>query len=185
MPCIWNRVNIGQPTLFIVLVSKPSSICQNSNYFLSYRQMQLLVVIQDLVTWCTLFMVLYLSCMCQCMLYMVLWLHIGTFMHLLAGEPRNTLGLLFPCQYLSGTILVIAYLMVWDWLVSRAGRMPFYWPCCSLPFCLLLLSLAIFSFYGLVLWGLGFHTDIVGVKLLSYGWEKKKLCIELLYIIEL
>ena len=31
--------------------------------------------------------------------------------------------LLFPCQYLCGTILVTPYSMVWDWRVSRAGPM--------------------------------------------------------------
>ena len=43
--------------------------------------------------------------------------------------------------------------------VSRAGLMPFYWPSCSLPSCLLLFSLSLLSFYGLVLWGWGFRTD--------------------------
>ena len=42
-------------------------------------------------------------------------------------------GLLLPCQYLNGTILVTPYSMVWDWRVSRAGSMPLYWPCCILP----------------------------------------------------
>ena len=40
----------------------------------------------------------------------------------------------------------------WDWWVSRAGPMPFYWPICSLPFCLFHFSLSVLSFYG-VLWG--------------------------------
>ena len=34
--------------------------------------------------------------------------------------------LLFPFQYLCGTILVIQYSMVWDWRVSRAGPISFY-----------------------------------------------------------
>ena len=42
------------------------------------------------------------------------------------------------CQYLYIAILVTP---LWDWRVSRAGSMPFYWPSCSLPFCLLLFSL--------------------------------------------
>ena len=33
--------------------------------------------------------------------------------------------------------------MVWNWRVLRAGPMPFYWPCCSLTFCLLLFSLSL------------------------------------------
>ena len=43
--------------------------------------------------------------------------------------------------------------MVWDWRVSRVGPLHFYWPSCSLPFCLLLISFSLPSFYGLVLWG--------------------------------
>ena len=51
--------------------------------------------------------------------------HRYTLMLLLAVEPRSTIGLLFPCQYLCGTILVTPYSMVWDWRVSRAGPMLF------------------------------------------------------------
>ena len=54
---------------------------------------------------------------------------------------------------------------VWDWRVSRAGTMPFYWPRCSLTFCLLLFSLSLLSFYGLVLWGLGLPNDMVLIAL--------------------
>ena len=41
---------------------------------------------------------------------------------------------------------------VWDWRVSRAGPMPFYWTCCSLSFCLLLFSLSFRSFFGWHCW---------------------------------
>ena len=37
----------------------------------------------------------------------------------------------------------------------KSRPMPFYWPSCSLTFCLVLCSLSLLSFYGLVLWGLG------------------------------
>ena len=67
------------------------------------------------------------------------------------AEPRSTARVLFHCQYLCGTILVTQYSMVWDWRVSRAGPMPFYWPSCSLPFCPLLFSLSLLSFYMSVL----------------------------------
>ena len=50
-------------------------------------------------------------------------------------------------------LIVTPCLMVWDWRVSRAGSMPFYWPSCSLTFSLLLFSLSLLSFNGLVLWG--------------------------------
>ena len=55
--------------------------------------------------------------------------------------------------------------MVWDWRVSTAGPMLFYWPICSLPICLLLFSLSLLSFYGLVLWGWGLRTDRVLIAL--------------------
>ena len=56
--------------------------------------------------------------------------HIDSLMRLLAAEPRSIAGLLFACQYLCGPILVTPCSMVWDWRVSRAGPMPFYWPSC-------------------------------------------------------
>ena len=91
--------------------------------------------------------------------------HIGSLMRLLAAEPRSIAGLLLPCQYLCGTILVTPCSMVWCWRVSRAGPMPFYWPSCSLTFCLLLFSLSLLSFCGLVLWGWGLRTDRVLIAL--------------------
>ena len=39
--------------------------------------------------------------------------------------------------------------------------MPFNSPSCSLPFCLLLFSLSLLSFYGLVLWDWGLQTERV------------------------
>ena len=48
------------------------------------------------------------------------------------------------------------YSMVWDWRVSRAGPMLFYWLSCLLPFCILhCFSHYLFSVYRLVLWGWG------------------------------
>ena len=90
---------------------------------------------------------------------------IGTLMSLLAAEPRSTAGPSFHCKYLCGTILATPYSMVWDWRVSRAGPISFYWPSCSLPFCLLLFSLPLLSFYGLVLWGCVLRTDRVLIAL--------------------
>ena len=98
------------------------------------------------VTRCTLFMVLFLCRMCRCGLHAVLLSHIGTLMRLLAAEPLSIARHLFPGQCLCGTILVTPCLMVWDWRVLRAGSMPFYWPSCSLTFCLLLFSLSLLSF---------------------------------------
>ena len=76
------------------------------------------------------------------------------------SQYRRTL-ILFPGQYLCGTILVTPCSMVWDWRVSRAGPMSFYPPSCSLTFCPLMFSLSLLSFYGLVLWGWGLRTDRV------------------------
>ena len=66
--------------------------------------------------------------LCRCGLYAVLWSHIGTLMHHLAAEPRCTAILLFPSQCPSGAILLNPYSMVWDWRVSIAGPVFFYWP---------------------------------------------------------
>ena len=117
------------------------------------------------VTRCTLFMVLFLCRMCRCGLHAALWSHIGTRMRLLAAEPRGIARLLFPCQYLCGTILVTPCSMVWVWWVSRAGPMPFHWPSCSFTFCLLLVSVSLLSFYGLMLLGRGLRTDMVLIAL--------------------
>ena len=95
--------------------------------------------------------------MCRCGLHAL--------MRLFAAEPRSIAGLLFPCQYLCGTIAVNPYSMVWNRRVTRAGYMHFYWPSFSLTFCLLLFSLSLLSFYGLVLWGWGLRTHRVLIAL--------------------
>ena len=56
--------------------------------------------------------------------------HIGTLMSILAAEPRSTAGLLFPCQYLCGTILVTPCSMVLDVRVLGVKPMPVSWPSC-------------------------------------------------------
>ena len=84
--------------------------------------------IRPVVTRSSLLMALYLDCTCQCLLRAMLWSHIGTLMHGPAAEPGSTAGFLFPSECPSGTILLTPYSMVWDWRVSRAGPMLFYWP---------------------------------------------------------
>ena len=91
--------------------------------------------------------------------------HIVSPMRLPVAESRRIAGLLFPFQYLCGTILVTPYSMVWDWRVSRAGSMSLYRPSFSLPFCLFLFSLSLLSLYGLLLWGWGLRTDRVCIAL--------------------
>ena len=88
----------------------------------------LCIFIRSGVTRCTLLMVLYMDHMCQCRLHEVRWSHIGTLIHRLAAEPCSIAGLLFPNRCPSGTILLTSYSMVWDWRISRAGPMLFYWP---------------------------------------------------------
>ena len=76
--------------------------------------------------------------------------------------------LLFLSQYLSGTIWLTPYSMVWDWRVLRAGPMPFCWPSCFLLFCLQLFSLSflfLYTIYRLVVWGWGLRTDMVSISL--------------------
>ena len=103
--------------------------------------------------------------MCQSRLHAVLRSHIGILLRLPAAEPRSIAGLLFPSQYLSGTIWLTPYLMVWDWRVSRTGAMPFCWPSCSLLFCLQPFSLSLLFLYRLVVWGWGLRTDRVSISL--------------------
>ena len=79
-------------------------------------------------------------------LHAVLWSHISTLMHRLAAEPRSTARLLFRSWCPSGTILLTPYLMVWDWGVSRAGPMLFYWPKLLYPYYSLLLFFPFSSF---------------------------------------
>ena len=67
-----------------------------------------------------------------------------------------------PC----GMILLTPYSMVWDWRVSRAGPMLFYWPKMLYPFYnLLLFFLSLLSAYRLVLWGWGLQADRVYITL--------------------
>ena len=93
---------------------------------------------------------------CILFLFQFLWMN---------EEKMNECVRCFPGQCLFGTILVTPCLTVWDWWVSRARPMPFYWLSCSLTFCLLLFSLSLLSFYGLVLYGWGLWTDRVLIAL--------------------
>ena len=110
---------------------------------------------------CTLIMTLCLNRMRQCGLHAVSWSHMGILIPRLAAEPRSTAGLLFPPQCPSRTILLTPYSMVWDWLVSRAGLMLFYWPKLLYQYYSLLLFFPFFSFCLLV--------GIVGLR--SSDWH--------------
>ena len=120
------------------------------------------------VTRCTLLMVLYLDHMCQWGLHAVLWSHIGTLMHRLAAEHCSTAGLLFPSLCPSGTTLLTPYSMLWDWRVSRAGPMRYYWPKLLYPYYNLLLfsHFSSFCLYIGWYWGAGVFR-LIGCKLLS------------------
>ena len=109
------------------------------------------------------FVALYLCLMCQSRLHSVLWSHIGILMRLPAAEPCSTAGFLFPFQYLSGTIWLTPYSMVWDRRVSSPTS--FCWLSCSHIFCLQLFSLSLLFLYRLVVWGCGLRTDKVSISL--------------------
>ena len=94
-------------------------------------------------------------------LHVVLWSHIGIHMRLLAAEPSSTTELLFPSQYLWGTILLTLYSMLWDWQFIRAGPMFFIGLSCTL----FLYVLFCFPFH-FILSGV----DIVG--LVSSDWYR-------------
>ena len=89
--------------------------------------------------------------MCQCGLHVVLWPHIGISMRFLAAKPRSTARRLFFSQYLCGTILQTLHSMVSDWLLLRAGTMPFYRPKLLALFLSALFSLSRLSFYEMVM----------------------------------
>ena len=74
--------------------------------------------------------------------------------------------LLLPFLCPSRTMLLTRYSMVWDWWVSRAGPMLFYWPKLHYPYYCLLLFFAFSSLlHWLVLWGWGLRTDRVYITL--------------------
>ena len=82
-------------------------------------------------------------------LHSALGLTIGTLMRPLAAEPRNTAGLIFPWQYLCGTILVTTYSVGGGaWRISRAGPCAFVLVKLLAPF----LSYAVIPFSSFILW---------------------------------
>ena len=99
------------------------------------------------------FVVLYMCRMCQCGLLAVLWSHIGILIHLLAAEPRSTVGPLFPSLCPCGTILLALYSTVLDCRVSRARPMIFYRPKLLDPtrFFVCYFFISVLSVYRLVL----------------------------------
>ena len=124
-------------------------MCLSATFLIVAPWQSCVCFIRSGVTQCTLLMVIYLDRMCQCGLRVVLWSHIGTLMHHLTAEPCSTAGLLFPSRCPSGMILLTAYLMVWDWRVSRAGPMLFYWPKMLCPFYNLLLFFFLLYFLSI------------------------------------
>ena len=119
------------------------------------------------VTFCTRLMMRYLDRMCQCGSHAVLWSHICILMRRhLAAELRSTVGLLFPSQCPSGTILLTPYSMMWDWRVSRARPMRFIGLNCFIPTIVFYyFTLSLLPAYRLVLWGWGLRTDRVYITL--------------------
>ena len=84
-----------------------------------------------------------------------------------AAEALSTTGHLFLSKFPSGTILLTPYSIVFDWRVSRAGPMFFYWPKLLYPNYIVFyyFSLSLISVYRLVLWGWGLGTDRVYITL--------------------
>ena len=100
----------------------------------------------DVTRW-TLFMELYLGRMCLGKLHAVRCSNMGTLMCLFAAQSLSTAWSLFVCQYICEMILVILYLMVWDWPFQEQGQ------------CLLIsqaahsiLSLTVLSFSSFIIW---------------------------------
>ena len=72
---------------------------------------------------------------------------------LLAAVPRSSAGPFFTSKCPCGTVLLILYSMVWDWRVSRARPMLFYWPKLLYPF--LSSTIFIFLFFHSIGWYCG------------------------------
>ena len=98
-------------------------------------------------------------------------------MRRLAVEPRSTAGLLLPSRCPCGMILLIPYLLVWDWRISRAeGKCFFICLGCSITTIVFYyFSLSLLSVYRLELWGWGLQTD----------WVYRKPSITLLWLARL
>ena len=113
------------------------------------------------VTWCILFIVLFLSRVCRCVLNAVLWAHIGTLNY---APPRCRTGV--PQDIYSHVSVSVERFwwprIRWCWTggFQEQGQCPFI-GLAALPFCLLPLSLSLLLFYLLVLWGYGLRTDRV------------------------
>ena len=92
--------------------------------------------------------------------------HQHILMRRLAAEPRSTAGILIPSQCPSGTIFLTPYSMVWNWRVSRAVPMLFYWPKLLYPYCGLPLFFPFSSsVHRLILRMLGLRTERVYISL--------------------
>ena len=107
--------------------------------------------------------------MCRRVLLVVLWMLIGTRLHLLAVELLSTVEPLCSSQCLFGTILVTLYLMVSDWRVLRAEPMLSCWP--NLLFFLSPTIFSVFSIHGLVMWACGLWIDrMFSLSPFMYSW---------------
>ena len=117
-------------------------------------------------TRCTLLMLLYLDCMCQCGLHVVLWSHIGTLLHCLAVEPRRTARFLFS-SWCSSVILLNLYSMVWDSIEQSRANGFFIGLSCS-PLFQTLSSIFLFLFFLSIGWYCGAGVfGLIGCKSLS------------------
>ena len=123
---------------------------------IAHRRSVVALCIYAVLIRCTLFIELYLT-------HGAVTAHRYTY-----APPRSRtshyLRTFIHCQYLWND-LGDPYSMVWDLRVSRVGPLPLCWPSCSLHFYVLLFSLFLLLFYGLVLWLWGLRTDRVLVAL--------------------
>ena len=133
------------------------------------------------ITWCTLFMVLYLCCMFQYRLLAVIYLHIS-----ICTCAPSLLQNLTESHYHRAFIPFSEYL--WNDLAdyvfngvglvhfNRRNKIFFIGLSCLFHFCFLLFSLYLLSFHELELWDWGFETHSVQITLC-------KTCIADLFLI--
>ena len=92
----------------------------------------------------------------------------GTLMRLLAAEPGSSAELLFIFQCPSGTILLIPYLIVWDWRIQGQGQSLFHFFIVEKYYFIIVFnyfSISLLSVYRLVLRGWGLRTDKLHITL--------------------
>ena len=135
-----------------VVLSFQLGVCLSVTFLIVDPWQSCVCCIRSGVTQCTLLMVLYLDCTCQCELHAVLWSHIGALMHRLDVEPCSTADF----HSLLGVLLERSWWPHVRWCETgrfqEQGQCFFIGLSCSIPIMVFYsFSLSLLSVYRLVL----------------------------------